>query len=63
MLLGVFDIYILSPMSLRKWFGVYVEPSKIIAHGTDCTQRKGFLQNCPVWYLTFDDVISLASLV
>ena len=29
MLLGVFDIYILSPMSLRKWFGVYVEPSKI----------------------------------
>ena len=33
MLLGVFDIYILSPMSLCRWLGVYVEPSKIIAHG------------------------------
>ena len=32
-MLDVFDIYILSPVSLRKWFGVYVEPSKmIVAH-------------------------------
>ena len=32
-MLDVFDIYIISPVSLRKWFDVYVEPSKmIVAH-------------------------------
>ena len=42
MLLGVFDIYILSPMSLCRWLGVYVEPSKIIAHGNKGCFRSPF---------------------